>query len=272
MVLASPSPIMKKARARNRGPEMGGQCGYGVFEIKPISVAPFAGGNGANDDGKSFYSDFFEIPDNVCISKATKTECVNAVHARELAQKINLREIGARYDVFTAGNFIFGDFLAELLVMNRIRARRLVISTLSLSESNINSLENLAANGWVAEIGLVLSGYFYGHENHVGGLIDILRQKLFGRKWAANLAIAAIHTKTAQILTLGGHKLVMHGSANLRSSESIEQTTIENNPELFDFYDGCFSKLFEKFKAVPKRISNSDSWEAFTTNKKEETE
>lgn len=249
---------------------MGGWNGFGNFEIKPIAIAPLNGGNEAwNSEDKD--NVFFELPNSVCISKATKTECVNAVHARELAQKINLREPGVRYDVFTAGNFIFGDFLAELLVRNRIKAKRLTLSTLSLSESNINCLENLALNGWVAEIGLILSGYFYAHENHIGGLIDVLRQKLFGRKWAARLAIAAIHTKTAQILTISGRKLVMHGSANLRSSESVEQTTIEHNPELFDFYDDCFSRLFDKFGAAPKRISNKDTWRAFqTTNPKNE--
>lgn len=242
----------------------GGWNGFGNFEIKPIAIAPLNGKNGNwgfDDDDRD--NAFFELPSSVCISKATKTECVNAVHARELAQKINLREIGVRYDVFSAGNFIFGDFLAELLVQNKIKARRLTISTLSLSESNINCLENLALNGWVEEIGLVLSGYFYAHESHMGGLIDILRQKLFGRKWGARLAVAAIHTKTAQILTISGRKLVLHGSANLRSSESVEQTTIENNPELFDFYSGCFDDLFNKFEAIPRRINNKDTWGAF---------
>lgn len=254
------NPAKKKA---GNGPKMGGWNAFGNFEIKkPTPIAPLSGKNGAWGDQDDI---FFELPDSVCISKATKTECVTAVHARELAQKINLREIGARYDVFTAGNFIFGDFIAELLVQNRIKAKRMVISTLSLSESNINCLENLAANGWVSEIGLILSGYFFAHENHVGGLIDVLRQKLFGRKWGAKLAVAAIHTKTVQILTISGRKLVMHGSANLRSSESVEQTTIENNPGLFDFYDGCLTKLFDKFAAIPKRISNMETWGAFQT-------
>ena len=37
--------------------------------------------------------------------------------------------------------------------------------------------------------------------------------------------------------------MVIHGSANLRSSGNIEQFTIEENPELYDFYEDLFENI-----------------------------
>ena len=37
--------------------------------------------------------------------------------------------------------------------------------------------------------------------------------------------------------------MVLHGSSNLRSSGNIEQFTIEENPELYDFYKELFDKI-----------------------------
>ena len=55
----------------------------------------------------------------------------------------------------------------------------------------------------------------------------------------------------------------MHGSANLRSSGNIEQFTMEENPELFDFYDQHLSRIVEKYATIRKPIRNSNAWELF---------
>lgn len=46
----------------------------------------------------------------------------------------------------------------------------------------------------------------------------------------------------------------MHGSANLRSNGNIEQFTIEENAELYDFYDGIFSKIEEAYHTIKKPV------------------
>lgn len=72
--------------------------------------------------------------------------------------------------------------------------------------------------------------------------------------------MANVHTKTAQFETLGGKKIIAHGSANLRSSGSIEQFTIEESPELYDFYDEFFSRILERYQTIRKPVWGKDAW------------
>lgn len=72
--------------------------------------------------------------------------------------------------------------------------------------------------------------------------------------------MAAIHTKTAQFETLGGRKIVIHGSANLRSSGNIEQFTIEENPAIYDFYDTVFDKILERYATIKKAVRGKELW------------
>ena len=91
-----------------------------------------------------------------------------------------------------------------------------------------------------------MSAYFYSHERH--SLIPYIYEQL--DNGAFQLAVARAHTKTCQILTKGGKKIVIHGSANMRSSQNIEQFTIEENKPLYDFYEAYFEELLDKHKTI----------------------
>ncbi len=80
------------------------------------------------------------------------------------------------------------------------------------------------------------------------------------RKDRFQLAVAGIHTKTVQIETLGGRKIIIHGSANLRSSGNIEQITIEENEDLYDFYEGVFDNVLENYKTINKALRGKKLW------------
>lgn len=47
---------------------------------------------------------------------------------------------------------------------------------------------------------------------------------------------------------------MMHGSANLRSSSNIEAFTIEDNPQLYDFYEEIHAGLIEKYNTINKAV------------------
>ena len=133
----------------------------------------------------------------------------------------------------------------------------MTISTLSLSQNNVDSLHNLLKYGYIDELNLIVSVYFYGNE--IRALIPyIYRQLDIDNKF--QLAVAGIHTKTCQFETLGGRKVIIHGSANLRSSGNIEQFTIEENPELYEFYDEAFSKVLDKYATIKKPVRHSQLW------------
>ena len=53
---------------------------------------------------------------------------------------------------------------------------------------------------------------------------------------------------------LGGKYIVCHGSANLRSSGNVEQITLEENPELYNFYRTFFQAIEEEYKTIRKPI------------------
>lgn len=138
----------------------------------------------------------------------TSSDFVKYDNAEKLARDIEITT-GARYDVVVNGSFIFGDFLEAFIVRNNAKCRRFTISTLSLNQNNVDSLHNLITHGYVDELNLIVSAYFYNME--IRALIPyIYRQLDIDNR--LQLAVANVHTKTAQFETLGGKKIIAHGS------------------------------------------------------------
>lgn len=171
-------------------------------------------------------------------------------NAARLAADIKFPD-NSRYDVVVGGDFIFGDFIEAFVVGNRAFCERMVISTLSLSQDNVDSLSNLVSSGLVKRLDLLVSDYFYSHERNA--LVPYIYETLDidGR---FQMAVCSTHMKTTTFETRGGKKIVMHGSANLRSSGSIEQFTIEDNAGLYDFYNGVTDKILERYATIKKSI------------------
>ena len=183
--------------------------------------------------------------------------------AKDLARDLRVGN-GERFNVIVSGNFVFGDFLHAYLTLHHIRAERMTITTLSLSARNIDSLKRLMELGYIGDLDMVLSIYFYGHERWQ--LIPHLYKSL-DKDNRFQLAIAGIHTKIIFFETHEGQKIVIHGSANLRSSVNVEQFTIEENSELYDFYAECFSKVMERYATIKKPLLANDLWKVMTTKR-----
>lgn len=181
-------------------------------------------------------------------------------NAVKLARDLKVTE-GMRADAFIAGNFIFGDFIEAFLTTHNVCAKRLVLSTLSLSQNNVDSLKALMEHGYIEQLDLIISVYFWGNERN--SLIPYIYKNL-DIDDRFQMAVAGIHTKTCHFLTEGGKKICIHGSANLRSSGNIEQFTIEENPALFEFYDENFNKIIDKYATIRKPIRNNNAWDIFT--------
>lgn len=184
-------------------------------------------------------------------------------NASQLVRSLKIQPCD-RADVFVSGNFIFGDFIEAFLVENHAQAQVMTISTLSMSQENVDSLHNLLDKNYVKELNLIVSAYFYSHERN--SLIPYIYEKLdIDNKF--QLAVAGVHTKTCQFIKLGGKHIVMHGSANLRSSGNIEQFTIEDNKELYTFYDEHFANILDTYKTINKQMRGGKLWEEFTKKK-----
>lgn len=179
-----------------------------------------------------------------------KQDFVTAKNARELAERI---EFGAGdvIHAYTTGDFVFGDFLEAFMQVYDVTAKKITISTLSMSEDNIAMLGALLLDGKVDELNLIISYYFYANERH--DKMPMIYTTL-GQDNRFQMAVARIHSKIIQMETHRGNKLVIHGSANLRSSATIEAFTIEDNPELYDFFDEIHGEIIGKYKTINKAV------------------
>lgn len=74
-------------------------------------------------------------------------------------------------------------------------------------------------------------------------------------------AAAGLHTKITLIRTACGKSLVIHGSANLRSSRNIEQFVIEDNPYLFAFNQQWMDRIHENFRITKTSPRGETLWQ-----------
>lgn len=186
---------------------------------------------------------------------------IKAEYASDLVKSIRL-ERGMRVHAVISGNFVFSHFIRALLMDNDIKAKRMVISTLSMSQDCIEALKDVCDLGYCERLDLIVSAYFYSHERHQ--LIKYLYEALDHKDTPCEfqLAVAGTHCKTVQIETEHGAKLVIHGSANLRSSGCIEQFSIEENPDLHDFHNDYADRILSVYSTIRREVRRAKLWEA----------
>lgn len=185
------------------------------------------------------------------------TKVVNYENVEQLSRDIEIFK-NERYYCLTDGNFIFGDFIEAFLVCRNMNAKELTISTLTLSEENIDSLRGLLDGGFVDKLNLIVSDHFFSYERD--NLVEYIYETLdIENKF--QLSVCNIKSKVILIQTEenGGRKYVIHGSANLSSSNSIEQFSIEENEALFDFNKNILDNIIENFKTIYKSNNKEEN-------------
>lgn len=135
------------------------------------------------------------------------------------------------------GDFVLCD-LVPMIIAHRGACPHLRIATLGLSVSNAEQLANLHQAGLLERITLVASHYFQQVDKtttfrQVAGILE-------GR---AELIICRSHAKVILLPTTAGDYYVIEGSANLRSSDNLEQMLILNDRETHDFHAGWIDEL-----------------------------
>lgn len=208
-------------------------------------------------DLDAFDLDFGDAPSKVetryCKPKFYRGERKNAVtydRAVDLVREMSPAILdGERLFAVVSGNFIFGDFIEAFAVENNLFIDDLTISTLAISKDNVDSLHNLLAGDYLGKLNLIVSDYWYSHNRvNLGYLYEQLD---VDNKF--QLAIAGTHTKIT-LMRAGDRKMVMHGSANFRSSRSVESFVIETDRELYDFNLEWHSRVVEQYATIRKAI------------------
>ena len=198
-----------------------------------------------------------------------KSEERGAKHRKYANAETFAKEIvidkGSRVFAILNGTFVFGDFIEALIRVKGYNVKKMTISTLSLSELNIDSLERLLKEGLVNELNLLVSEYFWAHEksatvNNVTPLIPLLLKKLDIDN-IFQLAVCATHCKMC-IFEVSEKKynytpakfITIHGSANLRSSANLEQIEIEESEELYKFNEDVQDKILKEYHIIQKPV------------------
>jgi len=147
------------------------------------------------------------------------------------------------YYIWIQGNFIFGDFITQFIVQHNLRLKELTIITLSITQNNIEALDELIIKGYCNKINLVLSEYYIRTEKVKQTKIIELLIKLTSSNEKFNLYTTETHQKIVLLHTSLDNKIVFHGSANMKGSQNYEQLMIDNNDELYDFNYESLKKL-----------------------------
>lgn len=201
------------------------------------------------------------LSDSICVKRYPRPNPLTVKYekAAELAASFpDLSDGEALYSMLS-GNFIFGDFIEALMVEKNWYAEELIIATLSLSRENVDSLKNLQEGGYVKELSLIVSDFWYSHERRHNGGVPYILDVLGGESFT--LAAAGLHTKVTLIKTDCGQNLIMHGSANLRSSRNLEQFMVENNRSLYDFNASWTKKILSGFSVTKKKLRGDALWQ-----------
>lgn len=179
-----------------------------------------------------------------------KRKTLKAKYAKDLADSINI-EKGSTHYVFLGGRFVFGDFLHDLIVKHDAHITKMHIATLSMSYENVTSLRDLILGDFVDSLDLHVSIYFYAHERRA--MVPFIYESLdIDNKF--QMVVSANHTKLCLLETEGGRKITIHGSANLRSSDNLEQIEITEDAELYDFNRQYLDELAEKYRTINKPV------------------
>ena len=190
-------------------------------------------------------------------------------NAEEFAKQIDLTP-NSRTFAWLSGSFIFGDIVEALMTARNVLIKKLYISSLSFSQDSIDSLRNIIdyMGDDLELMALIFSGYQYSHEKF--NMVPYMYRTLDNPRNNVQIAFGGWHTKLITLETLLGNTITIHGSANLRSSNSVEQIMVEiNNFELHQFNADIMQNIVDRFGTINKdapykalkRIEGKAAWE-----------
>lgn len=135
------------------------------------------------------------------------------------------------------GDFVLCDLIPAILAV-RGAGGHVRIATLGMSIANADSLAQLVEHGRVAALTIVVSQYFQQIDKAT--TFREVEGRLAG---VARLVITRSHAKVILLPTARGDHYSIEGSANLRSSDHLEQMLILNDQATHDFHAAWIDQL-----------------------------
>ena len=169
--------------------------------------------------------------------RAIRQKYVRPENAHAIAELMPMDADGVLHAI-VPGDFIFCDLLTS--VCRTRKPITLHIATLSMSKPNVDSLAAELRAGNVGSIAILISNFF--QKTNVA-IFEHLTKAAADHP-ALTVAVERTHAKLS-LFDFGKNKLTIETSANLRSSQNIEQITAIADPALYDFHRGWLDELFQ---------------------------
>ncbi len=173
-------------------------------------------------------------------SRSLRKKFIHPKNAQAIIDAMPRRE-GDRLHAIVGGDFIFGDMIC--MIAHADHVQRLIISTLSMSMRNIDTLIECMERSEVDRLELLLSHYFVNSNEKERLKIKEAQARIGSERMM--LGAARSHTKVT-LFDFGKRKLIIESSANLRSSDNVEQISAFCDAELFDWHAEWIGKLMTK--------------------------
>ena len=164
------------------------------------------------------------------------------------------------YFALLSGRFIFGDFIEALVYKKELLPHRVYITTLGMSRENIDSIVNIVGYLGCEHLNLIVSNYFVAMER--AKLVPYMISQFTGQH--INVAALASRCKICLIESDKGNLIIM-GSANLSSSNNVEQIMMFHDDKLFRKIKTLLNGIMKKF-CILRGYSGKTIFENNTNN------
>jgi PLD-like domain len=175
-----------------------------------------------------------KLKEEVKLKLKSRIKTINAQTIRE-----HIPREGEFCFFLMSGNCEFVDYITEFIKHFKQKPKNITITTLSLSERTFKCLEKIECQN---KINLLVSSYFLSTDTK-GVLPKLLKS---GELENYEIGFYRNHTKMV-LIEFQDSKFLFTGSANLRSSATIEQFCIFNDSSLYDFNYDWITKLVQKY-------------------------
>lgn len=171
--------------------------------------------------------------------RARKRHYLNALKIENAARHIDqLPGHDETLHCIMRGNYNGWDLAPAIQRLAAEPIDQLLIGTLGFNRGNAAGLFEMLEAQTVRRVLFVCSVYYQAHEP---GVCDLVRERL-RRHPGSRFAAVRSHAKVLGCLTAAG-AYVVESSANLRSCRMVEQFTLTNSRELFDFHQSWLEEM-----------------------------
>jgi hypothetical protein len=192
-----------------------------------------------------------ELTERSVLRRASgRRRMVSALHSRNAVKEIDtLPAPEETLHVVCRGNFaLFSVIAASLQMASPAIIESLSVATLGFSKSNVADLLEMLDAGRVRSVSIVASVYF---ERQNPSEYRMMAEGLAVR--GHRLVALRSHAKVLAFKFSDSRAFAIESSANLRSCRNLEQFTLTQSPDLYEFHTGWIAQVIEAAAGMEAR-------------------